>query len=255
MAPTALATRAPSGVASDTDTDRGPSRRQKQRLRHRSCRRRREPRPPASAPKPWLKTEVARRHRRWAARAEPLQRRAPRFRSSARRSEARAPHHWSASRRDCRHTTPRPTTIQRSRRSRLSLSSKPRESATPMAAPHVSANAQQARNTSCKLFDHGRSILHSMLHAESAQTDPSRHERRPPALGSTLAAPSPNGRGTSKRGQRGPHDIADDPASAGGQIGRYGLSWLEVFLEGDGRCRQFLLETPSRESDFRDNLW
>jgi dienelactone hydrolase len=52
----------------------------------------------------------------------------------------------------------------------------------------------------------------------------------------------------------GPHDIANDPASAGGEIGRYGLSWLKVFLEGDERYRQFLLETPSRESDFRDNL-
>jgi dienelactone hydrolase len=52
----------------------------------------------------------------------------------------------------------------------------------------------------------------------------------------------------------GPHDIANNPASAGGEIGRYGLSWLKVFLEGDERYRQFLLETPSRESDFRDNL-
>jgi dienelactone hydrolase len=52
----------------------------------------------------------------------------------------------------------------------------------------------------------------------------------------------------------GPHDIANNPASAGGEIGRYGLSWLKVFLEGDERFRQFLLETPSRQSDFRDNL-
>jgi dienelactone hydrolase len=52
----------------------------------------------------------------------------------------------------------------------------------------------------------------------------------------------------------GPHDIANDPSSAGGEIGRYGLSWMKVFLEGDERYRQFLLETPSSESDFRDNL-
>ncbi len=52
----------------------------------------------------------------------------------------------------------------------------------------------------------------------------------------------------------GPHDIANDPRSAGGEIGRYGLSWLKVFLEGDERYRQFLLETPSRQSDFRSNL-
>jgi hypothetical protein len=38
----------------------------------------------------------------------------------------------------------------------------------------------------------------------------------------------------------------------GHQSRRYGRSWLEVFLEGDERYRQFLLETPSRESDFRD---
>ena len=52
----------------------------------------------------------------------------------------------------------------------------------------------------------------------------------------------------------GPHDIANDPSSANGEIGRYGLSWMKVFLEGDERYRQFLLETPSSESDFRDNL-
>jgi hypothetical protein len=53
----------------------------------------------------------------------------------------------------------------------------------------------------------------------------------------------------------GPHEIANDPASAGGEIGRYGLSWLKVFLEeSHGRFRQFLLETPSRQSDFRSNL-
>lgn len=52
----------------------------------------------------------------------------------------------------------------------------------------------------------------------------------------------------------GPHDIANDPESADGEIGRYGLSWLKVFLEGDERYRQFLLETPSNQSDFRDNL-
>jgi dienelactone hydrolase len=52
----------------------------------------------------------------------------------------------------------------------------------------------------------------------------------------------------------GSHSIANDPRSADGQIGRYGLSWLKVFLEGDERYRQFLLEEPSRASDFRDNL-
>jgi dienelactone hydrolase len=52
----------------------------------------------------------------------------------------------------------------------------------------------------------------------------------------------------------GSHSIANDPRSADGQIGRYGLSWLKVFLEGDERYRQFLQEEPSRASDFRDNL-
>jgi dienelactone hydrolase len=52
----------------------------------------------------------------------------------------------------------------------------------------------------------------------------------------------------------GPHDIANDPSSADGEIGRYGLSWLKVFLEEDERYRQFLLETPSSQSVFRDNL-
>jgi dienelactone hydrolase len=52
----------------------------------------------------------------------------------------------------------------------------------------------------------------------------------------------------------GPHDIANDPRSAAGEIGRYGLSWLKVFLEGDERFRPFLLQTPSRQSDFRSNL-
>ncbi len=52
----------------------------------------------------------------------------------------------------------------------------------------------------------------------------------------------------------GAHDIGNDPRSASGEIGRYGLSWLKVFLEGDERYRQFLLEEPASQSDFRDNL-
>jgi hypothetical protein len=57
-----------------------------------------------------------------------------------------------------------------------------------------------------------------------------------------------------KEVQGGSHSVANDPSSTDGEIGRYGLSWLKVFLEGDERYRQFLLETPSRESDFRNNL-
>jgi dienelactone hydrolase len=52
----------------------------------------------------------------------------------------------------------------------------------------------------------------------------------------------------------GPHEIGNDPINAEGEIGRYGLSWLEVFLVGDERYRQFLEETPTQASDFQQNL-
>jgi len=54
--------------------------------------------------------------------------------------------------------------------------------------------------------------------------------------------------------QGGPHEVGNDPQNANGEIGRYGLSWLEVFLVGDDRYRQFLSETPSQASDFRQSL-
>jgi dienelactone hydrolase len=52
----------------------------------------------------------------------------------------------------------------------------------------------------------------------------------------------------------GGHEIGNDPENADGEVGRYGLSWLEVFLVGDERYRPFLEEKPSRASDFRQNL-
>ncbi|HWO11114.1 MAG TPA: hypothetical protein VNN80_16580 [Polyangiaceae bacterium] len=52
----------------------------------------------------------------------------------------------------------------------------------------------------------------------------------------------------------GPHAVGNDPANADGEIGLYGLSWLEVFLVGDERYRQFLEETPTQASDFQQNL-
>jgi dienelactone hydrolase len=52
----------------------------------------------------------------------------------------------------------------------------------------------------------------------------------------------------------GPHEIGNDPQNANGEIGRYGLSWLEVFLVGDERYLQFLEEVPAQASDFRQNL-
>jgi dienelactone hydrolase len=44
------------------------------------------------------------------------------------------------------------------------------------------------------------------------------------------------------------------PRTNGGAVGRYALSWQKVFLEGDERFRQFLLEEGPRASDFRSNL-
>jgi dienelactone hydrolase len=51
--------------------------------------------------------------------------------------------------------------------------------------------------------------------------------------------------------EAGGHEIGNDPQNAGGEVGLYGLSWLEVFLVGDERYRQFLDEQPSTASDFR----
>jgi dienelactone hydrolase len=52
----------------------------------------------------------------------------------------------------------------------------------------------------------------------------------------------------------GSHSVANNPNGAGGEVGRYGLSWLKVFLDGDERYRQFLLVPPSRDSEFLQNL-
>jgi hypothetical protein len=37
-------------------------------------------------------------------------------------------------------------------------------------------------------------------------------------------------------------------------IGRYGLSWMKVFLQGDERYRQFLQQMPSGTTDFASNV-
>ena len=52
----------------------------------------------------------------------------------------------------------------------------------------------------------------------------------------------------------GPHEIGNDPANANGEIGRYGLSWLEVVRVGEERYRPFLEEPPTQASDFQENL-
>lgn len=52
----------------------------------------------------------------------------------------------------------------------------------------------------------------------------------------------------------GGHDTFCDPAGLGGAAGRYGLSWLKVFLEGDERYRTFLKQEPPQSTDYRTNL-
>ncbi len=52
----------------------------------------------------------------------------------------------------------------------------------------------------------------------------------------------------------GVHEVGNDPRNANGQVGLYGLSWLEVFLVGDERYRALLEETPSQASEFRASL-
>jgi hypothetical protein len=37
-------------------------------------------------------------------------------------------------------------------------------------------------------------------------------------------------------------------------VGRYGLSWLKTFLEGDTRYRSFLMEKPQGATDFQTNV-
>jgi dienelactone hydrolase len=53
----------------------------------------------------------------------------------------------------------------------------------------------------------------------------------------------------------GGHSVANNPANGMGQVGRYGLSWMKVFLEDDDRYMQFLEnDMPSAASDFRSEL-
>jgi dienelactone hydrolase len=53
----------------------------------------------------------------------------------------------------------------------------------------------------------------------------------------------------------GDHFVANDPVNQSGMIGRYGLSWLKVFLEGDERYRKILLMMPGvMTTDFQTNL-
>ncbi|MET0341307.1 MAG: hypothetical protein ABW252_09900, partial [Polyangiales bacterium] len=45
--------------------------------------------------------------------------------------------------------------------------------------------------------------------------------------------------------QGGSHNVANSPRGHGGVIGRFGLSWLKTYLEGDTRYKQFLTQKPS----------
>jgi len=51
----------------------------------------------------------------------------------------------------------------------------------------------------------------------------------------------------------GGHWTNNDPANQSQQVGRYGLAWIKIFLEGDERYRQFLNVMPTASSDFQHN--
>jgi hypothetical protein len=51
------------------------------------------------------------------------------------------------------------------------------------------------------------------------------------------------------------HFLANNPNSTSGTVGRYGLAWLKVFLEGDERYRKFLQQEPMvPTTDFQSNI-
>jgi len=52
----------------------------------------------------------------------------------------------------------------------------------------------------------------------------------------------------------GDHFVANNPANLSGMIGLYGLSWMKVFLQGDERYRQFLLQMPQGTTDYASNV-
>jgi dienelactone hydrolase len=53
----------------------------------------------------------------------------------------------------------------------------------------------------------------------------------------------------------GDHFLANNPNSTQGTVGRYGLAWLKVFLEGDERYRKFIQQEPMvSTTDFQSNI-
>jgi dienelactone hydrolase len=51
----------------------------------------------------------------------------------------------------------------------------------------------------------------------------------------------------------GGHWTNNDPMNQSQQVGRYGLAWIKIFLEGDERYRPFLGVEPKASSDFMTN--
>jgi dienelactone hydrolase len=52
----------------------------------------------------------------------------------------------------------------------------------------------------------------------------------------------------------GDHFIGNRPTNASGQIGKYALSWIKVYLEGDDRYTQFLESEPTGINDVKRAL-
>jgi dienelactone hydrolase len=52
----------------------------------------------------------------------------------------------------------------------------------------------------------------------------------------------------------GSHWVGNDPKNADAQIGRVGLSWLKVHLEGDMRYLPLLLRRPENANEYRHNF-
>lgn len=52
----------------------------------------------------------------------------------------------------------------------------------------------------------------------------------------------------------GSHWVGNHPENANGNIGRVGLSWLKVHLEGDTRYLKLLTTPPDNANEYRTNL-
>jgi dienelactone hydrolase len=49
------------------------------------------------------------------------------------------------------------------------------------------------------------------------------------------------------------HSVANDPTGMSGEVGRFGLSWQEVYLKGNECYRKYLKETPTGTTEFKSN--